>query len=117
MKHGLAALGFSRGQWLVLGGTALCSLVTGFLPLFGGPGYESALGLGLLLPLPIACACAARVCPPSREPLAFRRRSPLGALLSACGFALSCVAVQLGIVLVHGLRAGFCDVLQGLLLL
>jgi len=116
LKRRLAALGFSRGQWWVLGGTALAALGLGFLPLFGGPGYESALGLGLLLPLPIACACAARVCPPSGEPLPFRRRSPLGALLGAFGYALSCVAVQLAIVLLHGLRAGFCDVLQGLLL-
>lgn len=116
MNGRLAAFGFSRGQWLVLGGTALCAFVLGFLPLFGGPGYESALGLGLLLPLPIACACAARVCPPADEPLPFRRRSPLGALLGAFGFALCCVAVQAAIVLLHGLRAGFCNLGQGLLL-
>ena len=47
MNGRLAAFGFARGQWLVLGGTALCAFVLGFLPLFGGPGYESALGLGL----------------------------------------------------------------------
>jgi tetratricopeptide (TPR) repeat protein len=116
LNERLAAFGFSRGQWLVLGGTALGGCVLGFLPLFGGPGYESALGLGLLLPLPIACACAARVCPRAAEPLPFRRRSPLGALLGAFGFALLCVAVQLVIVLLHGLRAGFCNVLQGVVL-
>lgn len=107
-------LGFARGQWLVLGGTSLAGLLLGFVPLFGGPGYESALGLGLLLPLPVACVSAARACP--RGDLeSFALAAPLQALLEALRFALWVLVAQLVIVLGHGLRLGFCDLWQGLL--
>jgi len=105
-RRAFAALGLTRGQGYVLAGTTLAACLLGFVPLFGGPGYESALGLGLLLPLPVACACAA-----AQSPRAMARRSlsPLGALLSALRYALILVCVQLVVLLLHGARAGFCD--------
>lgn len=111
LQRASVVLGLSPVAAGVLGGTLLAALLLGFLPLFGGPGYESALGLGLLLPLPVACACAdsARV-PRGRAP-----RSALGTLLGAWRFALLLLGSQLIVLLLHGARAGFCDAREGLL--
>jgi tetratricopeptide (TPR) repeat protein len=98
----------------VLAGTTLASLLLGFLPLFAGPGYESALGLGLLLPLPLAGMAAARALP--RPGAVGTPRSPLGVLTNALGFALLVLGAQLLVLLAHGARAGFCDAGEGLLL-
>lgn len=107
-----AALDLTRAQGYVLAGTTLAALGLGFLPLFGGPGYEAALGLGLLLPLPVACAAALRPFQrPGSAPL-----SPLGALSNGLRFALIVLGAQLGVLLLHGARAGFCDAKEGLLL-
>jgi tetratricopeptide (TPR) repeat protein len=110
------AFGLTSGQALVLGGTALAAAALGFLPLFGGPGYESALALGLLLPLPVACLSAARMAPPEDGQGAEPPRSPLGALGGALRFAVVLLLVHLAIVLLHGVRVGFCDAAQGLVL-
>jgi len=112
-RRAFAALGLTRGQGYVLAGTTLAACLLGFVPLFGGPGYESALGLGLLLPLPIACACSVAVYPRSPEE---RCDSPLGALVRALRFALILLLAQLVVLLLHGARAGFCDWKEGLLL-
>jgi hypothetical protein len=83
----------------------------GFLPVFEGPGYESALAAGLLLPPLAALAtaldglAAARRRPnppPPRDSLA--RGVVLGAGLAALAWVTS---------LVHGLRGGVCDALEG----
>jgi hypothetical protein len=112
-QRAYSVLGLTRVQGYVLAATTLAALGLGFLPLFGGPGYESALGLGLLLPLPVACACAAAQSPEraARQPL-----SPLGALLGALRYALIVLGAQLVVLLLHGARAGFCDAREGLLL-
>ena len=104
-------LGLSPVAASVLNGTLLAALGLGFLPLFGGPGYESALGLGLLLPLPTACACALD----ARQPGAAAPRSALGELLRALRFALILLGAQLLVLLLHGARVGFCDAREGLL--
>jgi tetratricopeptide (TPR) repeat protein len=104
------AFGFGPGQTLVLGATLLAHAGLGFVPLFGGPGYEAALALGLLLPLPLACLSAVR----ARAALAHTALSALDILSSAVRFALSVVAAQLVVLLLHGGRAGFCDPWQGL---
>src|SRR5262249_49522283 len=96
------------------GATALAALAIGFLPLFGGPGYESALALGLLLPLPVACCAAAGACPPRGRDVEPRDRSVLAGLRSAFAVALVVLAAALASVLLQGARAGFCDPLQGL---
>lgn len=103
--------GFGPGEGLVLGGTTLAHLGIGFLPLFGGPGYEAALALGLLLPLPIALQAATRARGARRaEPV----RPALAVLGEALRFALWVVAAQLAVLLLHGARVGFCDSVQGL---
>ncbi len=77
----------------------------GFLPLFGGPGYEASLAAGLVLPSSAAVAVALEV---SR-----RRVSPFDAY--GRGVALGCclAVVALVISVLHGLRAGFCDLAEG----
>jgi tetratricopeptide (TPR) repeat protein len=78
----------------------------GFIPQFGGPGYESALGAGLVLPAASALCLA--------FDLAGRRVAPLEAFgrgLSV-GFALSLLGLL--VVLGHGLRVGICDASWGL---
>jgi tetratricopeptide (TPR) repeat protein len=111
-----SAFGLTSGQTLVLGGTALAAAALGFLPLFGGPGYESALALGLLLPLPVACTCAGLMASPVDGQGTQSPRSVLGALGAALRFAVVLLLVHLGILLLHGLRVGFCDAAQGLAL-
>jgi len=78
----------------------------GFIPQFGGPGYESSLAAGLVLPAATALCAAFE--------LAGRRRAPLEAFGRglSIGFALS--VVGLVVVLVHGLRVGFCDSAWGI---
>ncbi|HVY27134.1 MAG TPA: tetratricopeptide repeat protein [Polyangiaceae bacterium] len=80
----------------------------GFLPQFGGPGYESALAGGLVLPSIAAVTMALVIV---RRPLAadgshltalacLGRGVSLGAVLALTGAAIATL---------HGLRAGFCD--------
>jgi tetratricopeptide (TPR) repeat protein len=81
-------------------------LAIGFLPLFGGPGYESALAAGLVLPSLAAIVAALGSKDASILPSAAFVRALEGALVLS--------AVALLVTLVHGLRAGFCDAGSGL---
>ncbi len=77
----------------------------GFLPLFGGPGYEAALAAGLVLPATAGIAAALEVS--SRRPApfdAFGRGAAMGLALAMLGYAVT---------LLHGLRVGFCDLPGG----
>ena len=91
---------------------ALGLFAIGFLPLFGGPGYELSLAAGLVLPTAAAIATALDVARADADvaPIALVGRGVgSGLALAAIGFATS---------LVHGVRiaamsgslaAGFCD--------
>lgn len=84
---------------------AIAMALVGFLPLFDGPGYESALAAGLLVPGAAAIATALDVAAHRPSPVdAFRRGVANGALFALVAYATT---------LAHGLRAGFCDVLGG----
>lgn len=98
----------------MLGVVSLAHVAVGFIPLFGGPGYEAALALGLILPLPVACHSALRAHAELRAGSA--DSTLLGTLARACGFGLWVSAAQLAVLLLHGARVGFCDPGQGLLL-
>lgn len=83
---------------LLLGGS-------GFLPLFGGPGYEAALAAGIVLPSATAIATAVLVARTKPQPFdAFGRGVALG-------FVLGLLALFLSVL--HGLRVGFCDLGDG----
>jgi tetratricopeptide (TPR) repeat protein len=74
----------------------------GFLPQFGGPGYESALAGGLILPSAVAIATALGV-------LRERELQPFEALgRGVAGGALFALVGAL-LATLHGLRVGFCD--------
>jgi tetratricopeptide (TPR) repeat protein len=98
-----------RGPELYASALSVVGLgAVGFLPQFGGPGYEAALAAGLVLP-PIAAVAAALAATRSRpEPLdGFGHGVFWGVVLGALGLL---------VVLLHGLRAGFCDASEGLVL-
>lgn len=80
-------------------------LGSGFLPLFGGPGYEAALFAGVLLPSVAAVSTAVAVS--GARPSAF---DALGRGVAA-GFVLGLLGLVLSIL--HGLRVGFCDLWEG----
>jgi hypothetical protein len=82
-------------------------LAVGFLPLFGGPGYEHALASGLVVPM--AAAIAAAVAGARGQGLPGNRRSPLATLGWAFGTALLLAALAYATALLHGARVGICD--------
>ncbi len=91
---------------VALGATAVLSAAVGFVPQFGGPGYEVALAAGLVLPSVAALSAAADLARFEPEPLdAYCRGVANGVAL----FAVLCV-----VTLAHGLRVGLCDVLNGM---
>jgi tetratricopeptide (TPR) repeat protein len=82
---------------------ALCAV--GFVPLFGGPGYEHAVASGVLVPSAAAISTALELSAvanaASLSPLACAARGLLsGAALAAVAFATATL---------HGLRVGMCD--------
>ena len=86
----------------------------GFLPLFGGPGYESALAAGIVLPFAVAIATALEISSIPRAPgaLAASTRPVVSferGLANGGVFALGAYALTL----LHGLRVGFCDLILG----
>ncbi|APR75365.1 Hypothetical protein A7982_00711 [Minicystis rosea] len=80
----------------------------GFVPLFGGPGYEIALGAGLILPFVVAITAALDL---SKGPAP----RPIDALARAIGMGAVFAFAAWVTTLAHGLRVGFCDALAGTL--
>jgi tetratricopeptide (TPR) repeat protein len=86
--------------------TALTFVAIGFIPQFGGPGYESALAAGVVLPSTTALCLAFA--------LAGRPVAPLDAFGRGMSVGLGLAALGLAIVLGHGLRVGMCDASWGI---
>ncbi|MFO0619638.1 MAG: tetratricopeptide repeat protein [Polyangiaceae bacterium] len=78
----------------------------GFIPLFGGPGYESALAFGIVLPSIVAVISALDL---GRE-----RRQPFDGFCRGVGTGAALFGVALLTSIVHGLRVGLCDPWTGL---
>lgn len=104
---------FGRAEIGWVGATLVVHALGGFVPLLGGPGYESALALGLLLPLPLAVASARLAL---RSDTAASRRAPSHVLIASVELAILTLALHLGLLGLHGARAGFCDAGAGLAL-
>ncbi|MEO6601824.1 MAG: hypothetical protein ABIQ16_18240, partial [Polyangiaceae bacterium] len=89
---------------------ALCVAIgfagSGFIPQFGGPGYESALAAGVILPAATALGLSFDV--------AGRRISPLQAFGRALSLGFWLAVLGLFIVLGHGFRVGICDAAWGI---
>jgi len=80
----------------------------GFLPLFGGPGYEHALASGLLVPGAAAVATTFDLL--GEEP-----SSPTGSVGRGVASGLALSGLAFATALLHGLRVGFCDLAGGAL--
>jgi tetratricopeptide (TPR) repeat protein len=79
--------------------------LVGFMPLFGGPGYEIALAAGLVLPSLVAIATAFDAIRRRTGPFeSLSRGVASGTLLALVGYVT---------VIIHGLRVGFCDFAGG----
>jgi len=81
--------------------TALSFLAYGFIPQFGGPGYESSLAAGLLLPAASALCLAFG--------LAGHRVAPIEAFGRGISVGFGLAVLGLAIVFGHGFRVGMCD--------
>ncbi len=81
----------------------------GFLPLFGGPGYEHALATGLIVPPLAAIVTALDVL--GRDPA----ETPLGSLGRGVLAGLTYAALSLVTAMIHVLRVGICEVSPALL--
>ncbi|MDB4934743.1 MAG: hypothetical protein JWP87_1715 [Labilithrix sp.] len=73
----------------------------GFVPLFGGPGYEQSLATGLIVPS--ACAIAIALDTAKRE------RTPLASVGRGVVLGLALAAVALLTALLHAARVGICE--------
>jgi hypothetical protein len=78
----------------------------GFVPLFGGPGYEHALASGVVLPAAAAIATALEVARSSRL-------SPVAALGRGTQHGITFSFVALATAFAHALRVGACDLTGG----
>jgi hypothetical protein len=90
----------------------------GFLPLFGGPGYEQSLASGLVVPMAAAIAAALEASAPrgTRSGAGNGTVAAAGAAMTPAGCVLRGIAtggflaaVAFSTALVHGARAGICD--------
>lgn len=81
----------------------------GFLPLFGGPGYEHAVATGLIVPSAAAIATALDVVGRRLAP------TPLGSVGRGVLAGLVYAALALVTAMLHVLRVGICEVAGALL--
>jgi tetratricopeptide (TPR) repeat protein len=95
----------SRAQTVAAILAFLGLFVVGFMPLFGGPGYEVALAAGLILPSLVAIATAFDAMRRRTGPFeSLSRGVAAGTLLALVGYVT---------VIIHGIRVGFCDAAGG----
>ncbi len=93
----------------IAGAFALASLLgVGFLPLFGGPGYEQSLASGLLVPSAAAIATASEL---SSD--ALPAPLPVSAVGRGVASGLALGGIAFATALLHALRAGMCDLAGG----
>lgn len=81
----------------------------GFLPLFGGPGYEHAIASGLIVPAAAAIATAIDVSRDDDE------LTPSSALFRGVCAGLAYAGISLATALIHALRVGICELWGALL--
>ena len=93
----------TRSPYAIAGAITLALMFAiGFLPLFGGPGYEQSLATGLLVPTAAAIAVA-------RDVVRGGTRDPLHAVMRGVLCGLAFAGISLFTAVVHGLRVGICE--------
>src|SRR4051812_35591382 len=100
----LAAIPYWRAVAFVL----VAMGAVGFLPLFGGPGYEQSLATGLIVPSATAIAVAL-------DAARSKNRTPLETLARGVLLGLALAALSLLTALLHAARVGICEVWGALL--
>ena len=95
----------SRAQTIAAIIAFVVLFLVGFLPLFGGPGYEISLAAGLVLPALSAIATAFDAMRRKTGPFeSLSRGVASGTIIALVGYVT---------VVIHGVRAGFCDAAGG----
>jgi tetratricopeptide (TPR) repeat protein len=103
----MAPLLHSRAAQVGLAVVVIGMAAIGFIPLFGGPGYESSLGAGILLGFVVTVTTAlGTLALPDQTPAidVLSRGLSTGALLALAAWLTT---------FAHGLRVGYCDALAG----
>src|ERR1700722_11738497 len=95
----------ARQQQIAAAFVGISLFGVGFLPLFGGPGYEQSLASGLLVPSAAAIATACELSHEAPAPLACVGRGVASGLVLA--------GLAFGTALVQAMRAGMCDLVGG----
>jgi len=85
----------------------------GFLPLFGGPGYEHSLATGLLVPSATAIAIALDTAKSTGQQ--GEQRTPLASVARGVVLGLVLASLSLVTALVHAARVGMCELWGALL--
>ena len=85
---------------------AVSMLGIGFLPLFGGPGYEQSLATGLLVPSAAAIATASELSRGDAPP-------PIDCVGRGVASGLALAGISFATALLQALRVGMCDFLGG----
>lgn len=93
----------ARVRWWLWGLTTAFSALIGWLPLFGGFTYEYGLAIGIAVPLLVAAAVAWE--------LSGSKASATRLLVEGAQIGAQCWALTALVALLHGLRAGFCDLI------
>lgn len=99
----------SREERVGLGVAALLLAAVGFIPQFGGPGYESALAAGLSLPSLAAITTSLTLRGRRAVTSAQSPHDAFDALGRGAAVGAAFAAVGAFIATLHGLRVGFCD--------
>ncbi len=101
---------WARPQRVAAGLVAVLVGAVGFLPLFGGPGYEHALATGLIVPSAAAIATALDLSRPRGRDPDEEWHSPLAGVGRGVVSGLALAAVAFVTAILHAvLRVGFCD--------
>jgi tetratricopeptide (TPR) repeat protein len=87
---------------------AVLEIAVGFIPQFGGPGYESALAGGLILPT-IAATATALLVSSATANSKLQTANSFDALGRGIAFGAVLALLGAAIATLHGLRTGFCD--------
>jgi hypothetical protein len=91
----------SRPQLIAASAVFVLLAAVGFLPLFGGPGYEQALASGLIVPAAAAIATAIE--------LSASDFAPFAGVARGIGSGIALALIAFSTALLHGLRVGICD--------
>ncbi len=111
LRGAASALFPTRVSAIAAAFTVVAIGAAGFLPLFGGPGYEHAVASGVVLPSTVAVATALEIARLPRNALA--RWSPSASLGRGVHHGVVFALLALATAFAHVVRVGACDLAGG----